>query len=78
MGAHGPTLHASSTPASLSRAADGSLTLWVKGADGKVVSHRGFDVVLCAIGRVPKTMKSLALADAGVRTNEKGYIIVDE
>ncbi len=36
-----------------------------------------FDCVLWAIGRVPET-KSLDLKSAGVRTNEKGFVVTDE
>ncbi len=77
MGKHGPSLHPNSTPAGLVRAKDGTITVQVKSGSG-VVEHTGFDVVLSAIGRTPSTVTSLGLDRAGVATDSKGRILVDQ
>jgi len=52
---------------------DGSLTIVLKGGE----EHEGFDTVLMAIGREPLT-EPLTLDKAGVHTDAKGYIQVDD
>lgn len=58
---------------SLSKASNGSITITT--ADGQ--DHEGFDCVLMAIGRSPVT-DTLKLENAGVSTNNRGFIVVDE
>jgi len=70
---HGPSLHPNSTPTSVTKAEDGTLTLTT--SDG--VAHSGFDCILMAIGRTPVT-GGLNLASAGVDTDAGGFISVDE
>uniref|UniRef100_A0A7S2RMG4 Glutathione-disulfide reductase n=1 Tax=Rhizochromulina marina TaxID=1034831 RepID=A0A7S2RMG4_9STRA len=70
---HGPTLHSSSNPTKIERAADGTLTLDME--NGK--SLAGLDCILMAIGRRPVT-DLLQLDRAGVTSNNKGLITVDE
>uniref|UniRef100_UPI00333EF442 glutathione-disulfide reductase n=1 Tax=Castellaniella defragrans TaxID=75697 RepID=UPI00333EF442 len=72
MRAEGPALHPDSDPESLSRNADGSLTLRFKNG----ASHET-DCVLWAIGREPAT-SALGLEAAGVALEARGYIAVDE
>jgi len=72
MTAHGPSMHAKATPASLEKK-DGGITLTCE--DGTAID--GFDCVLMAIGRTPVT-HLLSLDKAGVDLNERGYIKVDE
>lgn len=71
---HGPHLHPLSTPERIERPTPGG-PITVVTADGS--KHEGFDSVLLAIGRKPVT-NLLNLGAAGVETNAKGYIPVDE
>ena len=71
--AHGPELHKLSTPAEL-RAEEGGTTAVV--TTGGAVTG-GFDCVLSAIGRAPVT-GPLGLDKAGVKTDARGFIEVDE
>ncbi len=72
MSKHGPTLHTDSTPKEVVKEADGSLTLHIENGESWNV-----DTLIWAIGREPATDK-INLAAAGVETNERGYIKVDE
>ncbi|MGO5000541.1 glutathione-disulfide reductase [Oceanisphaera sp. W20_SRM_FM3] len=72
MNTEGPTLHTESVPKSIEKNNDGSLTLYLE--NGKQVT---VDCLIWAIGRRPLTAK-LNLAAAGVETDAKGYIKVDE
>mmetsp|Transcript_35412 Transcript_35412/g.64859 ORF Transcript_35412/g.64859 Transcript_35412/m.64859 type:complete len:498 (-) Transcript_35412:61-1554(-) len=73
---HGPVLHASSTPASIVKDADGTMTYtWTENGASK--SESGFDVILMAIGRRPVT-DLLALDKVGVKLSSGGLIEVDE
>ena len=72
MDAEGPTLHTHSIPKEVVKEADGSVTLHFENGE----SHNT-DVLIWAIGRHPTTDK-INLAAAGVATNERGYIKVDE
>ena len=69
----GITLEEQFKPASLARDDDGTLSLTAK--DGR--RFGGFDSVIWAIGRAPSTAE-LALDTAGVATDERGFIRVDE
>ncbi|QMV12892.1 glutathione-disulfide reductase [Vibrio spartinae] len=72
MNAEGPTLHTHSVPKSISKEADGSLTLHLENG-----TQQNVDQVIWAIGRHPAT-DAINLAATGVATDEKGYIKVDE
>ncbi|PST85513.1 glutathione-disulfide reductase [Photobacterium sp. NCIMB 13483] len=72
MAAEGPTLHTHSIPKEVVKEADGSITLHFE--DGK--SHNT-DLLIWAIGRHPTTDK-INLQAAGVETNARGYIKVDQ
>ena len=68
--AHGPNLHSGSTPESIVKDADGTMTYsWTEGGEKK--SESGFDVILMAIGRKPVS-DLLGLDKIGVKTNSKG------
>lgn len=68
----GPTLHTHSVPKEIIKEADGSLTLHLE--NGK---SQNVDTLIWAIGRHPETDK-INLDAAGVATNDRGYIKVDE
>eukprot|EP00403_Amphidinium_massartii_P019260 CAMPEP_0178412894 /NCGR_PEP_ID=MMETSP0689_2-20121128/22250_1 /TAXON_ID=160604 /ORGANISM="Amphidinium massartii, Strain CS-259" /LENGTH=496 /DNA_ID=CAMNT_0020034155 /DNA_START=58 /DNA_END=1548 /DNA_ORIENTATION=+ len=73
---HGPVLHANSTPESIVKDADGTMTYtWTENGEKK--SESGFDCVLMAIGRKP-VADLLGLDKVGVKTDSKGLIEVDE
>jgi len=71
---HGPSLHSGFTPASIERPTPGG-PMTVVSSDGTRLE--GIDTVLLAIGRKPVT-DLLNLGAAGVKTNARGYIEVDE
>ncbi len=72
MDAEGPTLHTHSIPKEVVKEADGSLTLHLENGESQNV-----DTLIWAIGRHPSTA-NLNLEAAGVKTNARGYIEVDE
>ncbi|MBK4715259.1 MULTISPECIES: glutathione-disulfide reductase [Tenebrionibacter/Tenebrionicola group] len=72
MAAEGPQLHTQAVPESVVKNTDGSLTLTLE--DGR---RQTVDCLIWAIGREPAT-DSINLQAAGVKTDEKGYIIVDK
>ncbi len=72
MAAEGPTLHTQATPKAVVKNADGSLTLQLEDGRSQTV-----DCLVWAIGREPAN-DDINLAAAGVKTNDKGYIVVDK
>ncbi|PRM19159.1 Glutathione reductase [Haemophilus influenzae] len=68
----GIQLHTNSTPSEIVKNADGSLTVKCDGQSDVTV-----DCVIWAAGRVPATDK-IGLENAGVETNELGYVKVDK
>jgi glutathione reductase (NADPH) len=60
-------------PVGLRRETDGALTL----VAGSGIASSGFDTVIWAIGRAPRT-DSLGLENCGIETTPAGHIIVDE
>lgn len=72
MAAEGPMLHTESVPKSITKNADGSLTLALENGTEQVV-----DCLIWAIGREPAT-DNINLEAAGIKTNERGYIPVDK
>ena len=72
MAKEGPTLHPRSTPKSVVKNSDGSLTLNLENGESIVV-----DCLVWAIGRTPVT-EGLNLAAAGVATDSRGYIPSDK
>jgi len=71
MQAHGPTLYTHAVPKAVARHADGSLTLTLEDGRSQTV-----DCLIWAVGREPAT-DALNLADAGIKTDARGYIEVD-
>lgn len=72
MATEGPRLHTHSVPKSVEKQADGSLLLTLDNGEQLEV-----DCLIWAIGRRPLTA-NLNLDAAGVATDERGYIKVDE
>lgn len=72
MAAEGPSLHTHSVPKEVVKEKDGSITLYFENGE----SHNT-DVLIWAIGREPTT-DAINLAAAGVETNQRGFIKVDE
>ena len=68
----GIQLHTNSTPSEIVKNADGSLTVKCDGQADVTV-----DSVIWAAGRVPAT-DNIGLENAGVETNEHGYVKVDK
>ena len=73
---HGPTLHPNASPASLSKDADGTVTVRVT-VGAQAESFSGFDCVIFAIGREP-VATAIGLDMVGVHTDASGFITVDE
>ncbi len=72
MAAEGPQLHTESIPSSVVKNDDNSLTISFENGEQYTV-----DCLIWAIGRHPVT-RGIKLENAGVTTNEYGYIPVDE
>ncbi|MDA3134601.1 glutathione-disulfide reductase [Atlantibacter subterranea] len=68
----GPTLHTQAIPKAVVKNADGSLTLQLEDGRSETV-----DCLIWAIGREPAN-DTFNLEATGVKTNEKGYIVVDK
>ncbi len=68
----GPTLHTQAIPKAVVKNADGSLTLQLEDGRSETV-----DCLIWAIGREPAN-DTFNLEVTGVKTNEKGYIVVDK
>ncbi|HIF9070592.1 TPA: glutathione-disulfide reductase [Photobacterium damselae] len=72
MAAEGPTLHTHSVLKEVVKEEDGTVTLYFENGE----SHNT-DILIWAIGREPTT-DAINLAAAGVETNNRGFIKVDE
>lgn len=72
--AHGAQIHVRSSVGSISKA-DGEATVEIQAPGGKV--RVIFDKVLVSVGRKPRTEK-LNLADLGVVTDQKGFVVTDK
>ncbi|WOT05372.1 glutathione-disulfide reductase [Shewanella youngdeokensis] len=71
MATDGPTLHTHSTPESVTKNADGSLTLKIENGESYEV-----DCLIWAIGRQPSTA-NIGLENTNVELDAKGYVITD-
>ncbi|CAM4070646.1 MULTISPECIES: glutathione-disulfide reductase [Shewanella] len=71
MATDGPSLHTHSIPESVTKNADGSLTLKLENGESYEV-----DTLIWAIGRRPSTDK-IGLENTDVKLNDKGYVVVD-
>ena len=72
MAIDGPTLHTHSTPESVTKNTDGSLTLKIENGESYDV-----DCLIWAIGRLPST-GNIGLENTKVEVDAKGYVITDE
>ncbi|WP_108944913.1 glutathione-disulfide reductase [Shewanella halifaxensis] len=72
MAIDGPTLHTNSTPESVTKNADGSLTLKIENGESYDV-----DCLIWAIGRHPSTA-NIGLENTKVELDAKGYVITDD
>ncbi|MCL1147348.1 glutathione-disulfide reductase [Shewanella marinintestina] len=72
MATDGPTLHTHSTPESVTKNDDGSLTLKIENGESYDV-----DCLIWAIGRHPST-GNIGLENTKVELDAKGYVITDE
>ena len=73
----GVHLHRKSQATKVEKAADGTLTVTYKDADGKESSVSGIDDLIWAVGRHPLT-KDIGLEEAGIKLSGSGHIVVDE
>ncbi|KAG6065351.1 GTP-binding protein gtr1 [Claviceps aff. humidiphila group G2b] len=73
----GVHVHKESQASKIEKGADGKLTVTYKDAQGNESSVSDVDHLIWAVGRVPETDK-IGLKEIGVKTNEKGYVVVDE
>ncbi|MCL1043386.1 glutathione-disulfide reductase [Shewanella marisflavi] len=71
MATDGPSLHTHSIPESVTKNADGSLTLKLENGESYEI-----DTLIWAIGRRPSTDK-IGLENTDVKVNDKGYVVVD-
>ncbi|GIU25618.1 glutathione-disulfide reductase [Shewanella schlegeliana] len=72
MATDGPTLHTHSTPESVTKNSDGSLTLKIENGESYDI-----DCLIWAIGRHPST-GNIGLENTKVELDAKGYVITDE
>ncbi|KUI73829.1 Glutathione reductase [Cytospora mali] len=72
----GVHLHKGSSQSKVEKASNGKLSLHYKDKNGEGVLE-GVDHLIWAIGRTPLT-KNIGLEEAGVKTNDKNYIVADE
>ena len=72
MATDGPTLHTHSVPKSVTKNADGSLTLLLENDQSLTI-----DCLIWAIGRSPST-GNIGLENTDVQLDAKGYVITDE
>ncbi|KAG5918299.1 GTP-binding protein gtr1 [Claviceps capensis] len=73
----GVHMHKESQVSKIEKGADGKLTVTYKDAQGNESPVSDVDHLIWAVGRVPETDK-IGLKEIGVKTNEKGYVVVDE
>ncbi|KAG5955084.1 GTP-binding protein gtr1 [Claviceps arundinis] len=73
----GVHVHKESQASKIEKGADGKLTVTYKDAQGNESLVSDVDHLIWAVGRVPETDK-IGLKEIGVKTNEKGYVVVDE
>lgn len=73
----GVNLHKKSQTTKVEKDANGKLTVTYTEAGGAETKLTDVDHLIWAIGREPLT-KDLGLETAGVKLNEKGYVVVDE
>ncbi|GAO17476.1 hypothetical protein UVI_02000580 [Ustilaginoidea virens] len=73
----GVKLHKESQATKIAKDADGKLVVTYKDGQGNESSVSDVDHLIWAVGRVPET-QHIGLQEAGVKLNDKGYVVVDE
>jgi glutathione reductase (NADPH) len=73
----GINVHKQSQASKIEKDANGKLTVTYKDADGNETVLTDVDHLIWAVGRIPET-KGIGLEEAGVKLNEKGYVVVDD
>jgi glutathione reductase (NADPH) len=73
----GVKLHKRSATTKITKDGNGKLTVTYKDNSGNESSVSDVDHLIWAVGRTPET-QGIGLEEAGVKLNEKGYIVVDE
>ena len=73
----GVKLHKQSQATKVEKDANGKLTVTYKDESGNETVLSDVDHLIWAIGRIPET-KGIGLEEAGVKLNEKGYVVVDD
>ncbi|KAK1251150.1 hypothetical protein MKX07_005705 [Trichoderma sp. CBMAI-0711] len=73
----GVHLHKQSQATKIEKDANGKLSVTYRDADGNESTVHEVDHLIWAVGRTPLT-KGIGLEEAGVKLNEKGYIVVDD
>ncbi|KAK2594570.1 Glutathione reductase [Conoideocrella luteorostrata] len=73
----GVHVHKESQASKIEKHANGKLTVTYKDGQGNESSVHDVDHLIWAVGRVPET-QSIGLQEAGVKLNDKGYVVVDD
>ncbi|KAL6891600.1 glutathione-disulfide reductase [Trichoderma longibrachiatum] len=73
----GVHLHKQSLTTKVEKGADGKLSVTYRDGEGNESTVHDVDHLIWAVGRTPLT-KGIGLEEAGVKLNEKGYIVVDD
>jgi glutathione reductase (NADPH) len=73
----GINVHKQSQASKIEKDANGKLTVTYKDAEGNETVLPDVDHLIWAVGRIPET-KGIGLEEAGVKLNEKGYVVVDD
>ncbi|TFB05026.1 hypothetical protein CCMA1212_003055 [Trichoderma ghanense] len=73
----GVHLHKQSQATKVEKDANGKLSVTYRDAEGNESTVHEVDHLIWAVGRTPLT-KGIGLEEAGVKLNEKGYIVVDD
>lgn len=73
----GIKLHKRSQASKIEKDANGKLTVTYKDGEGNEEVVSDVDHLIWAVGRIPET-RGIGLEEAGVKLNDKGYIVVDE
>ncbi|KAL7821355.1 glutathione-disulfide reductase [Trichoderma aethiopicum] len=73
----GVHLHKQSLTTKVEKGADGKLSVTYRDGEGNESTVHDVDHLIWAVGRTPLT-KGIGLQEAGVKLNEKGYIVVDD
>ncbi|QYT01112.1 Glutathione reductase [Trichoderma simmonsii] len=73
----GVNLHKQSQATKVEKAANGKLSVTYRDGEGNETTLHDVDHLIWAIGRTPLT-SGIGLEEAGVKLNQKGYIVVDD